>query len=326
MENYVGEESYSKLDILSLKYPIERGLITNWDDMEKIWNYTFHNELKLQSDMYPVLLTETSLNPKANREKTAEIMFETFHTPSMYLAMDAVLSLYASGRTTGVILDSGYGVTQAVPIVDGYAYSNPISRLNIAGEDLTQYLVKLLLDRGYSFTTAAEKSIVTDIKENLCYVPLDYQDEIEKFHSKGSPYNSYELPDGQVITISNELFKCPEALFQPSLFMSKTHNGVHDLVNNSILKCDVAIQGSLYDNIVLSGGTTMINGFASRLAKELIVKASISSINVISDSELCHHAWKGGSTVTSLSSFQSMWVSKKEYYENGSKIVHEKCL
>ena len=324
--NYVGEESYSKLDILSLKYPIERGLIKNWDDMEKIWNYAFHNELKLQSDMYPVLLTETSLNSKQNREKTTEIMFETFHVPSMYLAMDAVLSLYALGRTTGVILDSGYGVTQAVPIVDGYAYANPISRLNLAGEDLTKYLVELLSERDHLLTTAAETAIVTDIKENLCYVSLDYHEEIEKFHSNGSPFNGYELPDGRVITVGNELFKCPEALFQPSLILSKYKTGVHQLVNNSILKCDAAIRNSLYNNIVLTGGTTMINGFANRLTKELTLMSSNASIKITSDSALSYSAWKGGSVVASLSSFQNMWVTKKEYEEKGSKIVHEKCL
>eukprot|EP01117_Protostelium_nocturnum_P019925 TRINITY_DN8759_c0_g1_i1.p1 TRINITY_DN8759_c0_g1~~TRINITY_DN8759_c0_g1_i1.p1 ORF type:complete len:205 (+),score=39.41 TRINITY_DN8759_c0_g1_i1:293-907(+) len=200
--------------------------------METVWHHTFYNELRMDPEEHAVLLSEGPLNPRINREKTVEIMFETFRVPATFLSVQAVLALYHSGRTTGTILDSGAGITHALSVYEGHPIQHSIFRLDIGGSQLTEHLMKLNgITENNLNTQEREEFHLTwkDIKERKCYVAQDFDHEYAKQPS--SINESYELPDGQVITVGKERFMCTEALFRPS-FLGIELDGIHQIVHN----------------------------------------------------------------------------------------------
>lgn len=232
--------------------------------MEKVWHHTLYNELRVSPEEHPILMTEAPLNPKENRERMTQIMFEVFNVPCLFVSMQGVCALYASGRTTGVVLDSGDGVSHTVPIYEGFAIPHAIQRIYLAGRDLTSYLTEILKERGLSFTTPAEREIVRDIKETMCYVVGDYDAAMKEAEESHACEKNYELPDGRKILIGNERFRAAEILFQPS-HAGHDIEGVHKYCFDSVMKCDNDVRRDLFQNVILSGGSTLFEGMAERM-------------------------------------------------------------
>ena len=312
--------------MLKIETPIEHGIVTNWDDMEKVWHHTLYSELRVSPEEHPILMTEASLNPKLNREKMTQIMFEVFNVPCLYVNVQAVLALYSSGRTTGVVLDSGEGISHTVPIYEGYAIPHAIQKILLAGKDLTEYLREILKERGLNFTTPAELEIVRDIKETMTVVVSDYQEAMKDADDSHACEKNYELPDGRKILIGNERFRCPEILFNPSL-AGHDLEGVHKYCFDSVMKCDNDVRKDLFANIILSGGSTLFEAMGERLWQEIhALTPSNGRIKVLAPPERLYSVWLGGSILASLSTFQTMWITKQEYDENGPNIIHRKCF
>ena len=291
-----------------------------------MWSYAFTHELQLQTvEEHAIVMTEAPLNPQSHREKIAEIMFETYKVPSLYVTSPAVLSLYASGRVEGVVLDSGESVTCAAPITgsvdNGLHCLDAIERQDVAGRDVVEYLLTKLIPRRdlqpLNYYTARE------IKEKCCYIAEDYQKEIE------APKKiNYSLPDGRNVELGRECFTCPEALFKPYSTPLNLTYGIHEMVNRAILRCSQQseqLQKSLFSNIILSGAGTMLLGLSQRMQRELESLAPPGvPVKVIAPPERRSSAWIGGSIVGSLSIYQKVATTKDEYKEYGPSAIHRK--
>eukprot|EP00002_Diphylleia_rotans_P017892 TRINITY_DN3472_c0_g3_i2.p1 TRINITY_DN3472_c0_g3~~TRINITY_DN3472_c0_g3_i2.p1 ORF type:complete len:245 (+),score=57.41 TRINITY_DN3472_c0_g3_i2:201-935(+) len=240
----------------------------------------------------------------------------------MYIAMQAVLSLYASGKTTGVVLDSGDGVTHCVPIYEGFTMPFCITRLDLAGRDVTEHLQLLLRRSGSNFTTSAEKEIVRTIKEQVCYVAPGIKSERDFALSTESNTTDYILPDGKKIKVGNERHQAPEILFQPSL-CGRECMGVHEALTSTIQKADLDIRKTLYSNITLSGGSTLFQGYGDRLLHEVRKLAPEDiKIRISAPPERRFLTWIGGSILASVGTFKRMWITAEQYHESGSAILH----
>lgn len=315
---YVGDEAQHMRSILNITYPIEHGIVTNWDDMETIWRYLFEKKLHVASDGdYPVLMIDTPYNPQSHREKMAQILFESFNVPAMRVIPSGILVTYACGRGRGIVLDIGDSQTTVTGLYEGFILPYAVERVDFGGRDLTNCLASFFGERGYSFTTSAQREFIREVKEKYCKVALDYEPEIEK----PSTSETFELPDGKVVTIGNEGLKCPEILFQPSLIGLK-HPGIHELIRNVLMKYEIDCRRDLACNIMVSGGTTMFPGIKERLAKEIKLLLPHLRFQIVCPPERKYSAWIGGSIIASLSTFEKRWVRRKDYEEYGPTIIH----
>ncbi|XP_060576248.1 actin, cytoplasmic-like [Ruditapes philippinarum] len=321
---FIGDEIQNKRDVLAINQPIKKGIITDWDDMEKIWQYIFDKELHVSPEHHPVLLTDVPLNPKINREKMCEIMFETFNTPLFSVSLAGVLGMYSSGNFSAITLDVGHEVSHVIAIYEGYILKHAIDRMNFGGNDLTDYLLQMLNgERSHSLTCNSDKEIVRKMKESLGYTELDFEKTMNCTES--SIENIYELPDGRRLTVGNERFRCTEPLFQPHL-LGKDFPGLHQFLYSSLMKCDIDTRRDIMRNVILSGGCTMFTGLRERMVKELTdLVPKTMKVKVIAPPERKLSVWIGGSVLASLSMFQNLAISKLDYEENGTRIVHLKC-
>lgn len=329
-----GDEAAAVRSNLEISYPIENGIIKNWDDMEKLWHYTFENRLEVKNyTSKRILLTEPPLNPRKNREKMLESMFERFSFHGVNIATQAMLALYAQGIVTGVVIDIGDGVTHIVPVYEGYVPQHLIARLDLAGRHITQYLIKRLLLRGYALNRTADFETVRHIKEKHCYVALDALQERKLANETTVLEQSYTLPDGRVIRLGRERFEAPEALFQPNLIDIESL-GLSDLVYEMCMKADIDLRMEFFKNIVLSGGTSMFPGLPSRLEHDLkqrylkdVLKGDKTRLNkfrlrIEDPPRRKNLIFLGGSVLADfMKDHDPFWVFKNEYEEQGLRCL-----
>ena len=324
-ERYVGDDAISKYEIMNFSYPIKRGEVTDWDKFENLMHYLLYSEMKVVPEEVSILITESPRTSRENREKLTEILFETFNVKRLHIANSSMVGLFSYGKTSGLIVDSGFNITSTVPIYEGYPLSHASIRINIGGEDLSKNLLSMIQDNlEETYVDIKGRILADDIKEKLGYLLLNQDDGDDV---KGV---TYELPDGKKIELSNELYKANEILFNPDEEVKK-ENGLLSLKNmviDSINKCDNEIKSDIKENICLTGGTTLLKNFPEKLKNELSDSSEGTNFNLSAEQERLFSTWIGGSIVSSLDNFQFMWVNKKEYNDNGKNllVIDSKCF
>lgn len=332
---FIGDEAYSKRGTLDITYPIKDRVIMNWEDMEQIWSHSYYNVLKIDPTTHPLLVTEPVLNPKKNRERITQIMFETFKVTDLYIAHEASLAIYAARVNTGIVFNSGDSITTCSPVYDGFYIPKYIVKANSAGSTVTNYLLKLLRNRGYSLESKADLEWVRELKEQACYVAADFQTATTSFDEEKDS-KVFKSPNGDEIRLGKEMFQCPEALFQADITRVDTES-LPAMLHKSIMKCDKNMRDDMYKNIVLCGGNTMFPGFPKRFEEEVKqltfapnTKKALSRrmrlFKVVAPENRNETVFKGASIFSSLKLFEDKCISRDEYDEHGPTLVHKKCV
>jgi len=332
----VGDECAQHRAMLETSYPIDHGIINDWKGMASVWDYTFKERLKIDPKEHKILLTEPPMNPKDNQKKILEHMFEKYQFEAAKVSIQAMLVLYAQGLLTGVVVDSGDGVTHIVPVWEGICPPTLIKRLNVAGRHITRYLIKLLQVRGYAFNRSADFETVRQIKEKFCYVGYDLEVESRLALETTVLMQEYTLPDGRVIKLGRERYEASEVLFKPGL-IDVEGPGMHEMLFGMIQEADVDLRSSFYKHIVLSGGSTMYPGLPSRLEKEMrrlylseVLKGDKTrfakfKLRIEDPPRRKHMVFLGGSVLADIMKDRAeFWISQKEWKEHGPNIIGKK--
>lgn len=342
----VGDEVTPVRSLLELSHPMKNGIIVNDEDMGILWDYCVHNKLGLKQDELKdrrVLITEAPSNPNSNKTKMGEILFEKLGIGAFNIEPQAKLTLFCEGLESGIVLECGDSVSHCIPISDGFLLHHFIQRLDVAGRDITDYLIRLLQAKGYAFNSTADFERIREYKEKYCFVSCDLERD-RLLDKETTYYNSFEkLPDGTKVRISNEKFEAPEILFQPHL-IEVAGDGIHEQLFNSINKCPMDVRKSLYENIVLSGGSTMFPGFASRIENEirkLYIKTNLSAlpedqreikikINILDSPRRKFSVFSGACVLGKAynndnEQCNAYWITKLDWDEVGPDIILKKC-
>ncbi|ODQ66847.1 endocytosis and membrane growth and polarity [Nadsonia fulvescens var. elongata DSM 6958] len=325
-----GDEASAARTMLQVGYPMENGIIRNWEDMEHLWDYSFYEKMKINTSGKKILLTEPPMNPLKNRERMVETMIEKYDFNGVYVAIQAVLALYAQGLSSGVVVDSGDGVTHIVPVYESVVLNHLTRRLDVAGRDVTRQMINLLLRRGYALNRTADFETVRQIKEKFCYVSYDLEFDTKLAEETTTLVDNYELPDGRSIKIGSERFEAPECLFQPHL-VDCEQPGMGELLFDTIQSADIDVRSSLYKGIVLSGGSSMYPGLPSRLEKEVkqlwltkVLQGDPSrlrdfKVRIQDPPRRRHMVFIGGAVLANIMQEQDyLWVTKQEWEEKGA--------
>ncbi|KAG2389522.1 hypothetical protein C9374_014082 [Naegleria lovaniensis] len=322
-EDYiVGDKALESRHSHTLFYPMEKGRVVDWEQMEFLIEYALLDVLDVELQETLILITENPMMTKSEKEKLAECLFEVFEIAGLCFMPQPLLSLYSVGKTTGLVIDSGDCITHTVPVYEGYIIDYAMRHLDFGGRDVTHYLQRLLYGKGYRFASSSEHHFVREIKESMAYVASDYEKELTK--PIASIQQNYELPDGQVIKLDEELFSCTELLFKPYL-VGKEAPGLADLVFDTFKNCPIDVRREYYSSIILSGGNTLLNGFQERTKIELENnEKSFKPFRVIADPMRQFGAWMGGSVIASLPSFENVVVTFEDWDDYGTKSLYLK--
>ena len=325
-EGIIGSEAEKKFGILDISYPIQGGTIVNWDEMERIWANTFYGELKISPEEHNLLLSESPFITRKDREKMLEMMFETFNCASTYLVAQSVLAAYSVGKSTGISIDCGHTSLNFAPIYEGFLQRHCVQHIPIAGKDINDILINLLIKNGQVIDSKMQKQSIIKAKESFCFLRHDNEDEIEK--KKEEETKEWELPDKKKITISKERFQATEVIFDPKQF-GYDYPNFQELFKKTVKGIDSDLREIMLANIIFNGGTTLIKGFKSRVTQEIEQAGQDYEFKkkVHTYPEAQFMAWLGGSILTSLTNFENLWITKAEYKEEGkATIVHKKCF